>query len=165
MKFDKEDLAYVDWAKKGSEFVFISRNADTARYTISEVEETRDERNNPIEGCGTLFYACKGKRFEYKKQTVDTTYTYTLMHLSKTSDKTAEVTVEFEGCFAMFYDKEFNKKIRIGDKQYSDVDTFQVVHHNFYSFKESKGICKMWWSKSNGLLKYQTRDSLIWTRI
>ena len=165
MEFDKEDLTYVEWAKKGSEFIFISDNGDTVKYIVSKVEENRDERNNPIEGCGTLFYACKGMNFEYEKQSKDTSYSYTLMHLSKNSDELAQVMVEFEGMFTMFYDKNFNKTFRIGKNVFSDVDTFQVVHHNYAEFKESNGVCKMWWSKSKGLLKYQTRDCLTWTKL
>jgi hypothetical protein len=86
------------------------------------------------------------------------------MKIEKYSDGPADIELNFEGLYNEFYSIKFNKKYTFNNTRLTDIASFEANQLNS-SFPEKKRVSKIWWSKSKGLLKYQTNDSLVWKRI
>jgi hypothetical protein len=163
-KFSTQDLEYINWFTENSEFTFVSSKKDTVIYKITSINDERDGRNNPIECGGTFFTAIYTKKIWYEKISKDTTYIGEFMKIEKYSDGPADIELNFEGLYNEFYSIKFNKKYTFNNTRLTDIASFEANQLNS-SFPEKKRVSKIWWSKSKGLLKYQTNDSLVWKRI
>lgn len=166
LSFSDEDLSYIKWIKQGSKYVFVSAEKDTIIYEISSISDYRNNSNNPIEVGGTFISAPTERIVKCKKQTKEVIEEFNFIYLTKYSNSPANISVHFEDVDFGFNDKEFNKSYLLMDKTINDIYYFEDYQsNNANSSNEKTNVNKIWWSKSLGLLKYQTSDSLVWKRI
>lgn len=94
-----------------------------------------------------------------------------LFKINKAKDKLAEIDIFFSAADATFYrsskikldslEKEKPSMLPTQHANYNDVYVFNGEDELGYG-KRSNFITKLYWSKSNGLVRYDKRDSVYW---
>jgi len=145
------NMNFIDWMKNDPKLIFISNKSDTVKYEID----------------GHVLLIPKDHRLsDYHKTAKDTSYYADFLTVDTFPHHAPKFTILFEGCIAEANTKSFNHKFKFLGTELHDLAEFEVKHdnHRFFPHKE-KEVKHMWWSISKGLLKYETRDGLIWTRL
>lgn len=144
-------MDFVNWLKVDPKLTFVSNKSDTVKYEIDGhlVMSERDHRLT-----------------DYHKIAKDTSYYADFLVVDTFPHHPPTFTILFEGCRTEANGHKFNHTYNFGGKELHDVAEFEVKHDNIKVFKNTKKeVKKVWWSISMGLLKYETKDALLWKRL
>lgn len=144
-------MDFVSWLRNDPKLIFLSDKGDTAYFEVDAHHlKDKDYSRKTIE----YIWKCKGAARSADLIEIDTFAIYP-----------PHFTLLLEGCITNLNEKNFNTEYIFQSKTLNDVGVFEVMHHNYAWFKEETGVDKVWWSATEGLLKYTTRDKITWTRL
>lgn len=149
----KENLS---WINLYEEHTYVSNKNDTLRFEIVN-EEKWEEKGGSSVGAPSLINYTK---FDYKNDVIEETQPF--IHLTTNSDGFAELELYFlNGKFDLITENQLVKSTNFKLKNKFLNDVFIVRS------KEIKDTCatQIWWSRSNGILKFITNDEKEWMKI
>lgn len=144
-------MNFVNWMHNDPKLIFVSENGDTSKFIIN-ASALRDKK-------------IERKIIEYKRITKDTSYYADLMGVDTSAQYPPRITLYLEGCISDLNSKKFETEYLFNKKVLNDVAIFEVMHNNYNYFDSKKAVEKVWWSATEGLLKYTTIDKITWTRL
>lgn len=163
-KLDKSDIAWLAF-NTGDTLIFCSTDNRVDTTFIIKREIIYPEYN-PIEKTDGKYHSQIGRIWYLNK---NVPYIYDgkeMVYLQKNSpDKKAEGYISYYNSTFFFdtdYFNETNELLTINGKQYNDIikitDSYKIN-------LTCDNLRTLWWSKKKGLLKYETCNGQIWTRI
>lgn len=162
-KLDKADLTWLTF-KKGDTLIFKSSDSKYDTTLILKIETTYPEYN-PVEVHGK-YHPQIGLIWYFNKNVPYINDGKEMVYLEKNDP--AQKAVGYISYYnsTFFFDTDYfnetNEILKINGKNYNDI----IKITNSYKINLTcDNLRTIWWSKQYGILKYETCEGEIWTRI